>query len=377
MTLAMHDHVKAKSRGAALRAAGAGLVIGAGVLLVIEACLPDLAAIPGLPSESPPPLSFCGDGVIETLDDGGDAGESCDPGDAAVPGCEGCTFTCPGTMDDAGHCFFALAPSKSFPEAKAACINRGAHAVTPASDRESAVAAALADGGHWLGLVVRPGLGVGSPYAPDVAGEPREPGYRRACTGCYAQGADDAGALAVHSNDAGTPLCLVAENGRWLQTACEVPVAFGTVCEREPVGTRAFFCGGPYCTTLAATAGHKRYVFGPELDEQQAAKFCAAYDEGRLVTFDSREEREQLVREIVARYGPKNTVWIGLARGGDGSFVWDDDAGIGSRPLPWGADQPGLAGKRAYLRIDEDFFDTQLAYVGDDAERRIVACQRR
>jgi hypothetical protein len=361
---------------AASRACVAAFVIGTGAFLAIAACLPDLAPIPALPdaSETVSPLSACGDGVIETLDDGGDAGESCDPGDAGVPGCEGCTFTCPGTFDDAGHCYFAVDAATSLREANSACAALGAHVVTLASDREAAVAASNVDGGHWLGLVARDDLGSSS-YAPNFGTDSREPGFRRACTGCYAQGADDAGSFPIYATDAGRTDCLVAEKGQWLQTACEGQAAFATVCEREPVGVRAFFCGGPYCTTLAATAGRKRYVFGPAVSASEAAKFCRAYDDGHLVMLDSREEREQLVREIVARYG-RVAVWIGLSRGGDGGFLWDDGAPASARPLPWGADQPGPYGTQAFLRIDVAAFDTQLAYVGDDEAPRIVACQR-
>jgi len=348
-------------------------------LLVAAACLPDLTPIPAIPdaSEAPQALSACGDGVVETLDDGGDAGESCDPGDASVPGCEACAFTCPGTLDDAGHCYFALEPSRSILAANGACGALGAHVVTLASDREAALAATVAGGAeHWIGLVRRSDF-PGNPYVPRDNGEGREPGWRRSCAGCYAQGASDGGSFAVHPDAGASPDCLVASGGRWLQVGCDGPNAFATVCEREPVGARAFFCGGPYCTTLPVTAGTKRYVFGPVVDAKGAEEFCAAFEEGRLVTFDSREEREQLVREILTRFKPPLEVWIGLARVGP-SFRWDDGVAADgtTRPLPWGADQPD-AGSRAFLRVDADLlFDTQLAYVGDDAPR-IVACQRR
>jgi hypothetical protein len=94
----------------------AGVVLTLDVVFAV-ACLPDLADISptdaGFDGEKIAPFVGCGDGVIATLDDGGDSGESCDPGkpndvDAQAPGCSACQITCEGVLDPAtGHCYFA------------------------------------------------------------------------------------------------------------------------------------------------------------------------------------------------------------------------------------------------------------------------------
>jgi len=141
---------RAGGRGAFALLAG----LSAGVLGLGAACLPDLAPISTEPTsgEGSTPFVGCGDGVIATLDDGGDAGESCDPGkpndlDAQSPGCRSCQIVCEdgGVIDPrTGHCYFAAAASDSYQAAITSCKARGAHVVTFASKGE----VALVQGDH-------------------------------------------------------------------------------------------------------------------------------------------------------------------------------------------------------------------------------------
>ncbi len=359
------------------------------------ACLPDLAAFPGAPDAasdaSELTSSACGDGVIETLEDGGDAGESCDPGDASVAGCEGCAITCPnGALDVTGHCYFWADDQAVFSEAFSACQAARGHLVTFASQREvDFVTSALApDAGYWVGLLLRADKGG---YAPPF--EFNEPGWPdpasgKGCPGCFALGADG-GAFAPAPADAGTQSlsCLVAQDGTWRAIPCSNGTKLRTLCEREPVGDRIYPCGGLLCTTLQLNAGKKRYVVGTgKVSAEEAAEFCRGYKGGSLVMFDSREEREQLVREIAQRFqsGPADVVefWIGLARPDGGAWTWDDGTSAddaGARPSPWGENQPSGNGTRAFLRIDDTSYDTQLARTDEDAppqEGRVFVCQR-
>ncbi|MBX3219424.1 MAG: C-type lectin domain-containing protein [Labilithrix sp.] len=357
------------------------------------ACLPDLEAFPPGPETREAAASAqalgCGDGVIETLDDGGDAGESCDPGDAQPAGCEDCRFVCSGGIDDAGHCYFLADDTATYAEAVSACSAARGHLVTFASDRESAFASALvatrdADAGYWVGLTFDNNLNAyGTP--PNV-GEPGWPSAGSSCTGCFAVGAD-AGAFAPHGDDAGQRSrdCLVAERGTWLAVPCEGARPFKTLCEREPVGQRIYPCGGLLCTTIQATVGSKRYVIWqfPETADGAKALCETSYPGGSLVVFDSREEREQLVREIVQRLRSpleQLEVWIGLSHT-NGTWTWDDGrpADGAERPLPWGKGQPTpQSSGRAFLRVAETF-DTQLAQSDEDAmapAQRVFVCQR-
>jgi len=352
------------------------------------ACLADLRDLPPERDDAGPPppspegavFSGCGDSIIETLDDGGITGETCDPGDAAQasPGCEQCRFTCSGKIDDAGHCYFFADPTSSYSEAITACQAAGGHVVTFASKREldfvdDLVASARDGGAYWVGLSINPELE--SQYTPHRG--VIEPGYpasaAQTCVGCF--GASDGGAFPTYP-DAAAGSFLVASGGSWFQLAAST-APLVTVCEREAVGQRLFFCGGPNCTTLTATAGKKRYVLPQAfVTEDQAALACAPY--GRLVLLDSNEEREQLVRELTTQFPLQPSkpveVWIGLSVV-DGGWAWDD--GLESRPLPWGAGQPSTTIGRAFLRITNNEFDTQLARSGDAGTTpRAVVCER-
>mgnify|MGYP005856187603 CR=1 FL=1 len=354
----------------------------ASALLWAAACLPDLAPLP--PEEAPPDddasvvVRACGDGVVETLDDGGDAGESCDPGDAGTTlGCADCHVACPdGRLDpESHHCYLDAGPATSLAEARQRCDERAAHIVTVASAREAAL---LGDAGYWIGLL-RSELVAGA-YLSVTRDEPGFP-----CPGCFGVGADDAGAFEPLDPDASAqPNCLASVGGRWAAVDCAGDGGFAAVCEREPEGQRGQGCGGAICFTLPATAGEKTYVlFASPASADEAASTCAGYEGGRLALLDSSDEREQLAREVAQFLpaGPGNaaTFWIGLRRVQDGTWAWDDGASEGQRAMPWGVGQPAGAGAgRAFLRLRTDVVDAQLAYAEDDAgvSKRAFVCQR-
>jgi hypothetical protein len=326
--------------------------------------------------------------VIETLDDGGDAGESCDPGEALgtarAPGCATCRFECPdGAIDDAGHCYFLVGSARTFQDAVQTCANASAHLVTFASEREALFVGALARGradtGHWVGLSKKPELG--NAYGPTGVIEPGWPSPGETCPGCFAIGSDG-GAFAPYPDGLSVERqCLVARDGAWLGVASEGTLDHAIVCEREPVGQRAFYCGGPYCTTVPVTAGSKRYVISVvQASAAEANELCrTAYASESLVMFDTREEREQLARELGALFPSAEELWIGLRTTAEGEWTWEDGVPVGSgaRPLPWGSGEPATPSGRAFIRLSNTV-DTQLARGDADplAVRRFV-CQRR
>ncbi len=356
------------------------------------ACLPDLSAIPADEGGTSPPFVGCGDGVIATLDDGGDAGESCDPGkaDAQPPGCKSCQIVCEGTLDRAtNHCYFALPTEESsYNDARTQCAAAGAHVVTFASNAEVALVEGIEhdrDAGFWVGLSRTSNFN--DAYGPDRAEEPGFPyppaGVKGPCDGCFGLGAD-AGVFPIADRDAASPTCLASRGGGWFQVECSEGAKRTTICEREPVGVRAQDCFGGFCFTLSSTVGKKSYlVIVSRLDPDQAAQSCAALDGGSLVFLDSAEEREQLAHEILARdpTAAEQQLWIGLVADDAGAWSWDDGVPAtpdGARPLPWGNEQPGAQPRaRAFMRLAATAYDTELAYADDGGRApRLYVCQR-
>lgn len=328
------------------------------------ACLPELSALKGAVAtdagdEATPitPISPCGDGFIDD-----DAGEECDQEDAST--CVGCRIGCPGVIDDASsHCYYvADGGAATFQAATAACS--GGHVVTIGSEREAALVDGFDAGPYWVGASNQPALGgFGAALAT-------EPGFAidGGCPGCYAR--------ALVESDAGSS-CVVATDGGWLLTPC-FDAGATTICEREPVGLRSFYCSGPYCATVKG--GAKRYLLylaSEARTADAAAKECARYEGGRLVVFESREERERIVRELLL-LGLELPLeaWIGVSSDA-GTWTWDDGQPIddGGRPSPWGAGQPSTNAGRAFIRIGPAFFDSQLAQTKDEAARAFI-CQR-
>ena len=387
---------RSPTRRAALRVVIA--VLAAAPVLAV-ACLPVLSPIPDapVPLEGSTPFVGCGDGLIATLDDGGDAGESCDPGkpndpDAQAQGCTACQIVCEkdGAIDPrTGHCYFPVGRSDNYQAATTSCKARGAHVVTFVSAAEVALAEGVAGdagaNGFWVGLLQNPALG--EAYGPAHAEEPGfpfppQPG-QGPCEGCFGVGADaDAGTFRV-DNPGGAPetRCVASVNGAWAQVPCRGPLRT-TLCEREPVGTRAQTCFGGYCFTLPSTAGKKAYLvsfLGADL--AQAVQSCAQLAGGSLVMLDSAEEREQLAHEILIHDDAvvQQELWLGVVQDG-GTWTWEDGVPLASspRPRPWGNAQPDASpGVRAFMRLTETAYDTQLAYPDDGgALPRFFICQR-
>ena len=375
------------------------VLIGAsGALLAAGACLPELAPLgPDDASfqTSTAPFQGCGDGLIATLDDGGDSGESCDPGvDGAVPGCRSCQITCEGTLEPrTGHCYFAAGADTSYLAARTRCKAERAHVVTLASTNEAKLLERISadESGYWIGLsrdnelsgaygppqerLEEPGFAY--PGAPD-------PAARGPCTGCFGIGAD-AGTFPLADVDAsGTTIetsCVASRGGTWSRVPCSGSVTRPTICEREPVGVRGSACGNDgICFTVPQTSGEKTYLVSVSpADPVTADTTCRFLDGGSLVVFDSREEREQLAHEIVMRYPEGQSLWIGL-HAEDGTWSWDDGlvaTADGPRPLPWGNAQPtSTANGRALMHVGSTAYDRQLATAEDSGAQQLFICQR-
>ena len=378
------------------RWAGAlALALALAALAVGGACLPDLAAIAAdeAPAESGASFRGCGDGIIASLPDGGDAGESCDPGPDAATGCSGCQIACEGVIDPkSGHCYFKGGDESSYESARARCNAVRAHVVTFAGDDEVAFVrknVAADETGYWIGLLAIPALDVYDSERPEEPAFPftprASPAKKGPCDGCFGFGAD-AGVFPIADMDASNLFCVASRVDGWSQVPCTAPAPRPTVCEREPVGVRALddCIIGAFCFGVPKTSGEKTYVvLVSSADPDQAAETCAGLDGGSLVIFGTREEREQVAHEVLGRYVEKE-LWIGLAADA-GSWSWGDgvkDLG-GGRPAPWGNAQPeGGAGARAFMRIALNSetrydYDTQLAYADDGGRTpRAFICQR-
>lgn len=390
---------------------GSGLFLAASALAAIAvACLPDLADIPPDTTafeSGVGPFVGCGDGVIASLDDGGDAGESCDPNsvDAQVPGCRSCQLECPspprGKLDPtSGHCYFVARSESTYSGANSLCQVEGAHVVTLGSAAEvDFVKSLLVPGddvaGYWVGLSRVPALG--SAYGPSHLEEPGFPYPAAAgaaagpCAGCFGLGADpDAGAFPLEDASSGDAPCVVARVSSWLQVECNKGPPRAVLCEREPLGFRAYPCGGALCFSLVSTSSTKTYLVDVSAaDPDQAARSCAALDGGSLVVLDSAEEREQLAHEILALdpNAVEQQLWIGLSADA-GTWTWGDGVAASARPLVWGNAQPATpdsGAARAFMRLRGSglvtpvaAYDTQLAYADDGARTpRLYICQRR
>ncbi len=358
----------------------AALVSGvAAAVAGAAACIADLPpdGAPGAPladGSAPLPVpSTCNNGFIDL-----DAGEQCDPGpsgDSGLAGCSAeCRMECAGGFVWAGnnHCYrTASATVVSFDQSGGAtdkCQALGAHVATFASEDEyQAVIQHLADAGaFWVGLqATRP------PAYSSVV--PVEPGWSPTCPGCYAHTPDptqdlprsDAGGAEAQLPEDCISATTSPDEGSWHEALCtSVPVR--TLCEREPVGVLSVQCEGGVCIQLVATFGRKHYLYIDQpASADDAERACQAIG-GRLVVLDSRDEREQLWRELsrLPVSVPPTVVWIGLALvvtdagaqdGAIAQWVWDDGTladAPDAHPPPWGDKQPHLSGTttpRAYL----------------------------
>jgi len=331
-----------------------------------------LACIPDLPDAGPPaPLATCGDGIIDLA-----AGEQCDPGpgagDAGIGGCSpSCQMQCsagapPWSVNH--HCYQLARPARasSFRSASAICAG-AAHVVTFASEEEFQFALPLAGGGSpfWIGI------STGSPSSSPYSEAPFEPSWSLGCPGCYAHTVvpdADLPAFPDAGVEGGVLDCLVAlsdPSQPWQQYPCRgLPgEALDVVCELEPVGRQSKSCEAGICIDLVKTHGAKGYVYhANRATPDSASRACVALG-GRLVVLQSRDEREQLWRELSRLTVAPSAVWIGLSQVSPASFqvpagtwAWDDHSpadGPGAYPSEWAIGQPRRAGTtRAFLYHD-------------------------
>lgn len=342
----------------------AGIVIGAGSIAIAAAvaaaggCIPDLPANSDAPEAAAPPAPGCGDGIIEL-----GLREQCDPGllaeDAAVGSCtRDCKVTCaPAPVgfawavkpDAAGgannHCYTVdvRRATSLDPQATGYCTG-GAHVVTFASDDElKAVTTHLAPDAFWVGLDP---LGPSNEYTAFAL---YEPGWAPTCPGCYAH------APPMSPLPGPSALCVEAFSdldASWQQYPCSGNDAgIHVVCEREvTAGVQSRRCDAGVCIDLVWTFPQKHYVYvSQKLGGDDAEQTCAALG-GTLVVLQSRDEREQLWRELsrMVGVGVPTDIWIGLSLV-DGGWVWDDGASLDAYPSPFGNGQPRGIGSRAYL----------------------------
>jgi hypothetical protein len=322
-----------------------------------------VACIPDLPSD-PPALAggFCGDGIID-LD-----AETCDPGpgagDAGLAGCgANCQVQCPDgavLWSSNNHCYQRVARARSLSQASFACLG-GSHVVTFASEEEFQQVEPLADARpFWVGLDMAP-----SRYN-SVA--PFEPGWSLTCPGCYAHADGGLPQFPDSSTEGGPEDCIVAlpdPQLPWQQYPCSGigSRSLDVVCELEPAGRTSKPCEAGICIDVVKTYGAKHYVYQPNHVRADDAKQACAALGGRLVVLKSRDEREQIWRELSRLAAPPSAFWIGLSQVSTGSYrvapswAWDDGTladGPGAYPSEWGDQQPistrsGTATTRAFL----------------------------
>ncbi len=347
-------------------AATVGVVLGVGVAPL--SCVPDLP-----PDQAPalaaavPDAGLCGNGIIDLA-----AGEECDPSSELGPStvCSvNCKMICAGLKWPGNdHCYELQPTQTDLPMSAVTACNalNGSHVATFASEAEFQAAIqyardnSLAANDFWVGL---------------VAGEFRygsvlsdEPGWSPACSGCFAHTDDAAAPLHLPKGVVAGAGCVVSTFPAadaptvppWDQHACSGLLPIHVLCEREPVGTRAYPCDGGSCLDLVATFGAKHYFFPDllpvgKLPASEAKAACAAAG-GSLVVLESRDEREQLWHELGQLEnlaGVNDDVWIGLGTDDGGTWTWDDgtriDAGY---PSPWAIGQPASASGRAFTYFD-------------------------
>jgi hypothetical protein len=378
-----------------LRTDGPGLVLGLAIVAAAAgvAVVATLSCVPDLPADVPAPVpeaGGCGDGIIDLT-----AGEECDPGPQLTDGgvcSSNCKVVCPGLKWPANdHCYELQNAEKSLKTTAETVCNalNGSHVATFASEAELGAAVeyvrdnVLAATDYWVGLVD------GTYRYSSVVAD--EPGWSPQCSGCYA-----------HTDVATAPLTLpkTVEAGAgcvigtllksdpalvppWEQHACDSVLAVHVLCEREPLGTHARMCDGGACIDLVFTAGTKDYLYvSAPLTASQAEAYCASQRSGgSLVVLESRDEREQLWREIAPLDPNDESVWIGLATDDAGLWTWDDgtrsDAGY---PPPWAVGEPHADAGRAFMAYDPNNLpvDNTLAQTASDETTALpFVCQFR
>jgi hypothetical protein len=365
-------------------------------------CLPDIAVATVAPADANPPdgepilQAVCGDGVVDL-----DAGEGCDPGEVqgATFGCSaphdggGCAIDCPegGLVDPkTGHCYFVAPSERQQSTANDACRARGAHLVTFTSDEELATVSAWSGwpdaGGVWIGLSLD---GAQRAYTQVVAMEPGvsdPPLGGGRCEGCFARAQNwpktpfPPLALADGGTLRGSCVASLSDaSATWFQSPCDTVVAtLQTVCERESFGQTIHQCGTLWCFEARSTLGNKRYLYFPTAMTADDAKASCVSLGGRLAVWRSRQERDEIARELETRT-PANiplSVWIGLSNAG-GVWTWDDGEVLEAHPVPWGAGEPVAVSDaaRAVMRLSSGDYDTQLAHAAPAAGVYPFVCE--
>ncbi len=359
-------------------------------LMTATSCLPDLvpatvsALETGPPSQPTSLPAVCGDGVVDL-----DAGEECDPGEAGAFGCEACKVGCEdgGLRDDASsHCYFRLSDNPSYEQAVLACENAGAHLVTFVSEDEYQRVFAWRRSPFWVGLKLDI-AGGGLAYE----GLAREPGWSRNCTGCYAHlDAGESQFPRIGGRDAGIGSlgCVgaAASNEPWYTVPCDLsrflPAGLSVVCEREPRGFTAHPCIGGTCATARTTGS--RYLYIPiKVTAQEALDGCRAIG-AKLVVFETREEREELAKELlsVLPQSPTPQMWVGLTRAtgsgidasSSGNWAWANGAPMETYSLEWGDNEPKVGGW-AWMYLPASLYDTQLLHSDDGTSKLPYVCE--
>jgi hypothetical protein len=380
----------------------AAFLAAIGACGLAAACIPDLITDP-LPDATPAPQigAFCGDGII-TLGqyDGGfadlAAGEACDPSEAGTLGCtHNCQIDCDGGLLDpnTNHCYFSVQSATSLGEgessADALCQKQNAHAVTFVDDNERDLVVShfnkkLDASAFWVNLTLLSDQGgyVPNPRKSEIV---YEPGWSSTCPGCYAPPnvTPDAGIPMLVPDAGGNCVIDVGARLGWSAFPCtQIPTPVPVICEREPPGELWSPCNGGYCASVPQTAGKKRYLYSPNPATSDVASAACIGLAGSLVIFESVEERETLLRELLREFdvqqveSPPTDAWIGLSFPGDAgpSFAWDNGTPI--MESPWGDNQPVDAAPplRAYVLLASGTYDVQLAH--DDIQvARPYICQ--
>lgn len=333
----------------ALSTAGCAIALA----LVPAACIPDLPSSspvgPDARADAGPPAPACGDGVVDLA-----AGEQCDPGGATPLGCSAtCQVVCDGgfhwSRND--HCYVDVPPgATSIGEATMTrCTGATTHVVTFASGEELAAVVGVVDAGlFWVGML----QSVGKFDSVTTF----EPGWDPGCSGCFAQ--TPGLAQPLPGVDAGQA-CVEGTSdldASWQQIACQGnPRHIHTICEREPQGRLSRPCAtidGGECFDLRFTHGDKSYVYVKVAAPADVAEQQCESLGGTLVVLQSRDEREQLWKELqhIVGSGSPFSMWIGLSqRDGGADWSWADDASEDAYASPWGDKEPRDGASQAFL----------------------------
>lgn len=320
-------------------------------------CIPDLPSnsspvASDAQAEVAPPAPFCGDGIVDLA-----LGEQCDPGAGTAIGCTAsCKVDCDGGFHWSAndHCYINVPPGAgSIDEATMnRCTGSTTHVVTFASGQElAAVVGAIDAGSFWVGML--------ESVAKFDSVTTLEPGWEPGCSGCFAQVSDPTMPLPP-ATDAGGQACVEGFSdldASWEQYPCTNARRIPVICEREPQGRLSQACtiadAGAECFPLRFTYGRKTYVFVRQAAPADYAEQQCESLGGTLVVLQSRDEREQLWKEIGKIEGAATpyALWIGLSAHDEAGvdWIWADDASADAYAPVWADHEPRDGGPQAYL----------------------------